>query len=229
MKQEHFDSHFKASFAVGMMVAMLGFLLGVYYLLQTAPTRLSPSVFAEADRNTQSLVEEGPIPLYILPYQDRGGDSFTAKRDAFVAGNSDVLELSEAELNAWLRDNFTPANDPSISERPFALLPAVPKVSLQEDYMQIIMDLTVSMSGDEHSGLFTALGSFEKVGNQWSFNTTDSAVASARVPGGALLANTFIDFFKSVFAAAPEYQQVQEFWGQVSEIELTPGSIRITR
>lgn len=229
MKKEHFDSNLMLSFTLGFMVAIVGCGLGIFFLVKEAPKRLSPAVFAEAQMDVDNLVEEGPAPVFILPIRDRGGESFIAKRDAFISGQSPVLEFTEPEINAWLRANFTPVNDPSMNERPFVLLPSVPKLSLQEGYLQIVMDLTVLLSGDQHTGIFTAKGNFQKIGDRWAFDTKESAIASARIPGGGVVGNTFIDVFKSIFSAAPEFQEVSGVWEQVRDIELLPGLIRISK
>ena len=229
MKREHFDTHLKSSIFLGMVVASIGFFLGVAFLLNKDPSRLSRSVFAEAQGNIEALVEEGLRPVYLLPIQDRGGDSFAAKRAAFIDGGAPAIEISEAEVNAWLRKNFTPMDDPSIKERPFAILPSVPKVSFHEGYLQILMDLKVMVSGEEYSAIFSALGEFSEAEGAWSFTASNAAFANARVPGAEFSASFMVDFFKSVFGAAPEYQAVQGLWSNLSLVEVYSGALRLQK
>lgn len=228
MKIEHFDQHIKTSIAIGSFLAFMGVWLGVAYLMKKAPERLSPSVFAEAGRNVESLVEGGPMPVFVLPVMDRGGDSFRGKRDLFFKGEVTQVEFSEAEINAWLAANFTPAKDPNIGDRPIALLPSVPKVSLQEGYMQVAMNLDLVLAGEEMSGIFTAQGALVKGSGSWKMNAENAAIASARIPGGGIAASTLVDIFKAVFSAAPEYQSLAEVLNGVASIEITPGLIRFS-
>ena len=229
MKKDYFDTYLKSTIFLGMVVGSMGFFTAVGYLLNKDPTPLSRSVFAEVQGNVETLVTEAPRPVYLLPIQDCGVDGFARKRDAFVAGQIPLLELTEAEVNAWLCKNFTPMDDPSIKERPFALLPSLPKVSFYERYLQLLMDLKVMVSGEEYSAVFSATGEVSERNGVWKLTASEGAFANARFPGADILASFVADFFKAVFVAAPEYKAVQEFWSDLSLVEISNGVVRIHR
>ncbi|MCH2154492.1 MAG: nuclear transport factor 2 family protein [Opitutales bacterium] len=215
------------SVLLGVVTAGMGGMIAFAYLIDDVPKTLSPKDVAEMKAAAAEDGEDevgGPTLVYILPKRDSGGGQYLPKRDALINGTLSELVITEAEINAWLRANFSPQSQEDDEGGIVTLKPEVPQVALTQGEVQVVMYLD-SQAMDRRARLaVVGRGTFVQKGNNWKFAYHHLSVSQGRIP---FIGGVIAQAFGAVFQKAPEGEALSEVWDEISSIEVHEGELWI--
>jgi len=228
MKSKPEPSPFFAGVYAFMMV-WFGGLLGFICLL------LFP-LKAYTSMQERAKVLEERDSLYTLP-----GDAFyiegptsrssewTAKRQQLIDGSAATIQISAAEINAWLGAKFRVSAVPtSEGEKGLVLKPDKPNVGITADGTTYL-NLPAQISGYGFEGNYVLSAKVRYTAKAPVRLIVDRLqIGGAAVPlpriTGAKIASAIINSFSS----AEEYALIREAWSRVQSIETTDNAFVLT-
>ena len=228
-KTEEDEATLGGALILGALVALLGALLGFMFLASVQPKSYQSveelQAFLEKTSDSsllQSSYLQGPVS------RSRGWEQ---KRDALLNGEALTVELSSAEINAWMSSKFSKSGSrPSDEDEGSGvmILPGVPNVFIDTDqgfFLNVPAD--VSIYGSTHNWMVVAKGHFTD-GLQVRFEVETLHVNGAAIPALGGLAKRFLGALFQAYSQTDEFLAVEKAWTKVESVELVDDTIHLT-
>lgn len=225
---EEQDATLGGALFLAALVALLGAVLGFIFLASVPPKAYQSveelQAFLEKSSESSLLDAsyfEGPVAR---------SRSWEQKRSALLEGSGVTVELSSAEINAWLASKFRQAAPPvseEDEESSVMILPGVPNLFIDADagfFLNIPAD--VSIYGSEHSWMVVAQGHFTD-GLQVKFEVDALHVNGAAIPVVGGLAGRFLDALFQAYSQSEELIVFEKAWAKMESVELVEDTIHL--
>ncbi len=224
---EEKDATLGGALLLGALVALIGALLGFMFLASVQPKAYKSVEELQAflEKNSDpSLLQasylEGPVS------RSRGWEQ---KRDALLNGRERAVELSSAEINAWMASEFRQSGSPAseAEESGIMILPGVPNLFIDADegfFLNVPAD--VSIYGSAHSWMVVAQGHFTD-GLQVNFEVDVLHVNGAAIPVVGGLADRILAALFQAYSQTDEFIAFEKAWTKVESVELVEDTARL--
>ena len=225
---EEKDATLGGALFLGALVALLGALLGFMFLASVQPKAYQSVEELQAfleKTSEPSLLQasylEGPVS------RSRGWEQ---QRDALLNGRELTVELSAAEINAWMASKFRQSGSPASEDEEgtgVMILPGVPNLFIDADegfFLNIPAD--VSIYGSAHTWMVIAQGHFTD-GLQVKFEVDALHVNGAAIPVAGGLADRFLGALFQAYSQTEEFVALEKGWAKVESVELVEDTIRL--
>ena len=209
------------------LLALIGAFLG-FLLLASVPPKSFKSV---ADLN--DYLEKNPeAKLLDVSYfegpvsRDR---SWEQKREALLNGSATTVELTAAEINAWMSAKFrkpsaAPAGE---DEAGIVILPGVPNFFIDaSEGVFLNLPTKVTIYGSAHDCMMIAQGHFS-AGSQAEFQMDALRVNDAAIPVVGGLGGELVEALLQAYSQTDEFVAFQAAWKKVESVEVVADTIRL--
>lgn len=218
-----------ASYIYALLVACLGFAIGVVYMM-TFPIQSYASLaeYAEA-MEEREVVGAHPSDAYYIEGPTDRGRSWEVKRKQLVEGSASVVTFSAGELNAWLAARFRPASGgPSNdSAQGLTIMPGLPNIAVdEENRLHVNLPAQISGYGLDGEYMISVRGQYKAGTNQFSIDYMQ--VGAAPVPFPSLIGNTIVSVLMKGYSATEEYKAIMNFWSKVESVEAIDRSLQLS-
>lgn len=212
---------------IGICMAVLG-ALGAFAFLVSFPAKTFSSLNdRRAYEESTDLSQPKPGDAFLYVGGEDRGTGWQAKRESFLAA-SGVVEITAAELNAWMRSVFRPQPAPKGDDAPKVLIiPGVPNFFVANgETLYLSLPTELSFFGVNRKYTMFAKGHLAS-GPDAEFVVDACYLNSARIPEQAGLAKRVIGNLMQAFSGSEEYAEIREAWAQVESVELVDNGMRL--
>jgi hypothetical protein len=214
-------------FVSTVLLALVGALLGFFYLASVPPTAFK----SVADLN--AYLEKNPEPKLLDVSYFEGpvsrSRSWEQKREALLNGSATTVELTAGEINAWMSAKFRkPSAAPAAEdETGIVILPGVPNFFIDASVGFFFnLPTEVTLYGSTHDCMVIAQGHFS-TGPQVQFQISGLRVNDAAVPVIAGLGKQLVQALLQAYSQTDEFVALQKVWEKVVSVELVADTIRL--
>ena len=219
-----------AALVYAALVALLGVLLGMFYMLGFPLQSFSSMAEQAESMEGRESLEPIPADAFYIEGPVLRSRSWEGKRAQFLEGGGGSLVITAGEINAWLASKFRPASGSpqSESEDGFVLLPKEPNVALTEDNV-FYVNLPTEVVGYGFDGeyVLSATGEYSE-GAPAKFAFHSFRFGSAKVPLPGFLGGRFLATFFEGFGQFEEFKAIQEAWNRVEAVEIADGGLKFS-
>jgi len=209
-----------------LLIGLIGALSG-FFLLASIPLQAFSSVADIQKFRDQSSRSKWVDASYLKGAMSRDR-RWEQKREAFLSGGSASVDLSAAELNAWIHTKFPQPGPASAPEGRLKLFvrPGVPN-SFIDATQGIYFNLPVQIKlyGITFDYLIVARGRFVE-SPQLAFQLDALRVNTAAVPLPGNFGNWLLDRYLKTYSESDEYHKLQQAWQTLESVEWVADRIR---
>ncbi len=174
--------------------------------------------------------DRGPLAVYYIAGEEKGGSAWKAKKAAFEKGKPGTFTLSEGELNQWARTTFKPSPKKSGGESFMAQLkvvPATPNFRIAEDTFQLSSQLGVPIVPSGKKFLFQAQGTFSNDSGAFEFSPYRAFIGACPIPPVAGMPERVFSMLSKGFLLSDEYSKLNPAWNQLSEVSVEGDKLKL--
>ncbi len=210
------------------IMALIGALSGFVVLASISPESYGSIAEYESD------LGENPEPTLLNPYYFEGftsvKNSWGIKRQILLTANETTLELTDAEINAWLTEKFGYLKIPFSGEgkSKIAIVPGLPNVFIGKTeciHFHIPLEVLIMDRKIDHF-LLIGKGYFSD-GDPTKFNLSSLSLNAAAIPLVEKIGAYLVDTLLESIYQDDEFITVKEAWGKVSSLEVIEDGIRL--
>lgn len=218
------ETSFNRMLVAAVVMALLGGCLGFLCLACQSPTAFKDQAQRSAHNARFQAAAVGlPFEAYYLKGELDSSQNWQQKRLQVLAATNQPVELSHAELNAWLRAHFRPVAD-TASPQTFEM--RAPNIYLSQQIVYISVPFDFSILGLRKQWILFARGSF--VGEEKPQFKFDSLyLNNAALPFAAGYGGSLVSGLLSVFSGAQDYQLLVETWQRIESIQLSANAMQL--
>ncbi len=213
---------------IGVILASLGAFLGFLFLASVAPKSYKSAA------ELQDYLEKNPEPKLLEQSYFEGpisrSRSWEKKREVLLNGSDTMVELSAAEINAWMSAKFRqPSSSAPAGEKAsdILILPGVPNFFIDAaEGVFLNLPTEVTIYGSAHDCLIVAQGHFA-AGPQAVFQLDALRANDAAIPLLGGLGDQLVGALLQAYSQTDEFAAFQAAWQKVESVELVADTIRL--
>lgn len=214
------------SLAYAGMMASLGLLLGMLYLL-SFPLKGYASL-QERDKALEGRETQAPSPAdaFYLEGPTLRNRTWEAKRGQLIQGGAPSVTLTPGEINAWFEAKFRPGKSAKDTETTgLSLEPDIPNLGLSEAGV-VYLNLPSKISGYGLDGDYVLSAQVQFTPGPGPGLVVDRMqIGGAVVPLPEVLGARLISAIMASYSQTEEYSALNKAWDRVQTVEIAPDGL----
>ena len=211
-------------------MAVVGLVIGVLYLASFPALGMSSKLEVTRFVEGKAKSESRPGETFFFRGLSLQSRAWELKRLALFNGEASAVELSHAELNAWLEYQFRPVAVPAATESQTNLLiiPGVPNVYMGTEIVYLSFPTKLVLYGSRHDYTIICAFKIMDIAGVNQFRLVSLNIESAGIPFAGYLGQKIVDTLLQAYSGSDEFASMQNAWARVDSVRQFEGGIRLT-
>ena len=211
-----------------LLFALIGSVSGFTLLASIRPEPFSS--VAEFESEMEKNSEKRLLNAYYFKGPTSSLDNWVLKREILLNSNSTTVELTDAEINAWIAKKFDFVQTPLSQKKKLKLviIPGLPNFFINTaEGIHFSMKLEVVIQGQIIRSQILGKGHFSGE-NPVGFQLSELRLNEASIPFPAKLSDRLLDLLVKSLNDNEEFIALKEAWQKVNSVEVIENGIRLS-